>query len=309
MAGEAVSPTNSGYRCRCAAMIVLVALALSLPIPGHSRLIGELENSGHVLLFGAAALVILRDWKAGLRAYLLAGLITVVLGAATELMQWAEGGYADPLDVVRDAVGAAAFLGFTWTLRHRESMLKYYLIRFGSMAVVIIVFLPSILTGAALVLRWQTFPVIVSFGSRLDIRFCSTGDREPDIVPAPWRTAERAVRVTFGPARHPGFAISGPWPDWSGYGELRFPVYSDSREPVRLTLRIHDSLHNDEYQDRFNTLLEIHPGLNPVRIPVSAIQDAPKDRRMNLRRIRSVFLFVGKPAGDFNLYFGTFSLQ
>ncbi len=311
MAGEEDSSRRfeSAYWSRCIAAVVVVALVLSLPVRTDSRLVHELENSGHAVLFGIAAIVFLRRWRGGLWPYLLAGLVTIALGAATELMQWIEGGNADSLDVVRDGAGALAFLGFAWTLRRRDSILKHYLIRSGSIALILIVFLPPILTCAALAHRWLVFPVIADFRAKVENRFWSAGNREVDIVPAPWQKDGRAARLLYGPAEHPGLAISGPWPDWSGYRELSFLVYSECPETVMLTLRIHDAQHNNKYEDRFNTRLEIHPGLNPIEVPLSAVREAPRGRQMDFRRIRSVFLFMSRPGRPFNLYFGAFTLR
>ena len=73
-------------------IVVAVLLILSFRLADEPRLLQELEDSGHILLFGIVSLFMLRDRKARWKSYMLAGLATTGLGIGTELMQGVEGG-------------------------------------------------------------------------------------------------------------------------------------------------------------------------------------------------------------------------
>jgi len=298
-----------GYWTRCVLVVVAVLLILSFRLADEPRLLQELENSGHALLFGIVSLFVLRDWRPGWKSYLAAGLLTVAFGICIELMQGVEGGDAEVLDVVRDGLGAIAFLGCAWTLRHRETGKWNLLIRLVAFLIVFAVFVPPVLTIAALAHRWHEFPTVANFGSSFESRFCSTWNARFEIASPPGQPQVHAARVTFQPSRYSGFAVNGPWPDWTHHRELSFTVYSQLSEAVSLNLRIHDARHDKRFQDRFNKELSIEPGLSEVRIPLTTVETAPKRRQMELNRILAVGLFVMRPAKSFHLYFSEFRLE
>jgi hypothetical protein len=299
----------TAYRIRCLAAIAVVALSLSISFGNGSRLLQELQNAGHALLFGVVSVLFLTDRKAGKGLYLRAFLLTLAFGIATELMQWVEGRDAELMDVVRDGLGAAAFLGVTWTIYYRTTPGKNFLIRLVSVCALLGVFCPSLLTAAALMHRWRRFPVIQDFDTTISTRFCSPGKIHLDFVSAPWNAEERAAQVTFEPALYSGFAIEGPWPNWAGHQDLTFTVYSALRQTVRLEIRIHDMHHNNEYSDRFNQELSIQPGLNAVEIPLIAVQSSLRGRQMDLGGIQAIGLFVVQSAKSFDLCFSRFQLE
>jgi VanZ family protein len=279
---------------------------LSVRIPDESRLLQELENSGHALLFGGVAVLLLRERKAGLRSYVGAALLTTGLGIATELMQWVEGRDAEIMDVLRDAAGAVAFLGVAWTLLHDVTRGRRFLVLAGASFVLLVDVAPPAMTATALAQRWHRFPVIADFESAIGTRFCSAGNAQLAVVPVP---GGHAAQVTFRPAEYSGFAIEGPFPDWTGYRNLVFRATSGQVEDVRLNLRIHDARHNNEYRDRYNVELRIRPGVNEIRIPLDRVEGAPQTRGMDLKAIRAIGVFVVRPARRFDLWFDDFRLE
>lgn len=299
----------TSYRIRCLATIALVVLLLSIPLGGESRLMQGLGNAGHAVLFGVVSVLFLMDRQAGKGPYLRAFFLALAFGIATELIQWMEGRDAELLDVVRDGLGAAAFLGVTWTIYYRTTPGKNLLIRLAAAGILLGVFWPPLLTGAALMHRWRTFPIIQDFDTTISTRLCSPGKIHLDFVSAPWNAEERAAQVTFEPVLYSGFAIEGPWPNWAGHQDLTFTVFSALQQTVWLEIRIHDSSHNNEFFDRFNHELSVQPGVNAVKIPLIIVESSPRGRRMDLGRIQAIGLFVIQPANSFDLYFGRFKLE
>ena len=298
---------SSRYWIRVAIVVALAALILSIQIQDESRLLQELEDSSHVLIFGLASLFLLPDRKAGWRVYLTVAVAVTVLGICTELMQGMEGKDAELGDVFRDAVGAAVFLAITGAYHHKCAAWMRRLIVLVSIAVILSIFSPPILTTSAIGYRWYRFPVIADFRSPLDTRLCSASNAH--ILRVCVRT-RFAVLIKFNKeAPFSTFAINGPFPDWSGYKSLCFRVSSDLPHPILLNLRIHDAQHNNEFDDRYNAELQIKPGRNDIKIPVQAIEQSPVKRRMDMRAIRAIVLFTGKPEENLNLIVDDFHLE
>ena len=302
-------------RTKLVLLIIALALLGSVTLRDETRLIQELENAAHAPVFGIASLILLSTLKGDQkRRYLLAWTGAVILGAALEGLQAVEGRDAEALDVLRDGAGAASFLLAYWSLQDGSATraLRWSL-RALAAGVLVLVFAPPALTGMAIATRYMRFPLIEDFESRWTRRLCSAGAVRLDVVQAPGGFGmpgeNRVARITFEPAEYSGWAISGPFPDWSGRRELAFEVYSELSEPVPMTLRIHDRWHNQEYGDRYNREFVIQPGVNKIRVPVGQVESTPAGRRMDLAAIDGIGLFVVRPERSFVLYFDGFRLE
>ena len=94
------------------------------------------------------------------------------------------------------------------------------------------------------------------------------------------------------PANFPGVSLTEPYPDWRTYRQLSVSLYSDYPEPFELVLRIHDRQHDHTYRDRFNRVLNIKPGANHFRLPLTEITHGPTGRTMQIEQIAGVILFA-----------------
>ncbi len=110
-------------------------------------------------------------------------------------------------------------------------------------------------------------------------------------------------------AKYAGFGISEPFPDWKGYTDLRFDIYSELDSTIAVLLRVHDSWHNNNYNDRFNQILEIKEGLNRFQIPLERIRTAPTERRLGLGRIAGLQLYVIYPTRELTFYIDDLRLE
>ena len=71
-------------------------------------------------------------------------------------------------------------------------------------------------------------------------------------------------------------------------------LYNDRPTELRITIRIHDWWHDDEYVDRFNRTLVLRPGDNWVIIDLPDVRTAPAGREMDMERIAALYLFTTK---------------
>jgi hypothetical protein len=88
-----------------------------------------------------------------------------------------------------------------------------------------------------------------------------------------------------------------------------FEVYSLNDTAVPLSIRIDDTSHNQQYDDRFNRRLMIQPGHNRIAIPLDDIRYAPKNRAMDLRQIVAIYIFAIKPAIEYSVYLDNLELM
>lgn len=80
-------------------------------------------------------------------------------------------------------------------------------------------------------------------------------------------------------------------------------------QPVSVNLRIHDSVHNQEYRDRFNEKFTVVPGFNYFEIAIGDIKAAPESREMKMERISHIKFFLNKAQSNTTLYIDNIQLQ
>lgn len=298
--------------------------------PRDTRLWQELFNAGHVPLFGVLSLVLLglarallpRVDRTAWLPYLIAFAGSLIIGATAELLQIVGPRDSDPVDLLRDATGALAFLGVRATLDGRLSTglagrgrWVVPCIRLASVLLLGATFLPVVWWGWAYVGRDRAFPVLCDFGSAWSRGFVDArGVRlQSSGPPASWRTLDeqRVGKLEFSASgyAYPGVGLDEPYPDWSAHRSLKFRVFSENPEPLPLHLRINDREHDQRYADRFNREVRILPGANQFVIPLSEVRDAPATREMDMTQIRQVILFADHPAKPFTIYLEGFWLE
>ncbi len=78
-----------------------------------------------------------------------------------------------------------------------------------------------------------------------------------------------------------------------------------------LHLRINDTFHvlsNRDYDDRFNLVLQLEPGWNPVTLDLDEIRRQPKLRQMDMSSIDNLSFFTYRQKTDNTFYFDDFEL-
>jgi hypothetical protein len=312
-------------------LLIVTAIVLAVlfgQLPGDSLLWRELQNSGHIPLFGVLALAtlcVLREVSTAARdrplvEYLAAGFISLVAGIAIEFGQLLT--HRDPAsaDVMRDLAGIVVALGIYAAFDPRMEPVwgkQHGGLRTASVALACLLLLGSLLPLAQLAIacmqREQAFPVIIDFTARWSKPFIQLNHAVLTQVTPPeaWTSAPgpRMARLTLYPAQYPGVAIVEPSPDWAAFETLTFAVYSRESQPVDLVLRVHDKLHNQTLSDRFNQRLTLAQGENRFRIPLAAIQNAPADRGMELSRITELILFATDIVDPVDLYLDKMRLE
>lgn len=314
-------------------------------VPERSRFWSAFFDAGHTALFGVIALLVrgfIARPRAGRRppagwahTSLLAFAWTVILGAATEVLQSLQR-RGDPsiADLLRDTAGAAAFLliadAVRWGLASRRlpdgreehsrplTRSRLFAIAGALLAAVLLLLAAGrtlIVTTAAYVARDRALPTLFPMdGSWWEREFIELqGSRlTPGVVPPVMGTSE--VRGTFArlelrPGSYSGITFDEPYPDWRGHRSLVLTIVSDLDVPLPMAVRVHDAAHDHRYADRFNRRLLVQPGVNRFVIPIDDIRKAPDRREMDLRRVRGIILFAYRLTRRTHVYLGPVFLQ
>jgi len=310
--------------------ILAVFTALNkLVLPSHSYVWREIHNFGHTPLFGLLSLAILNLSIRLLGSvfprhrvhYIIAFGLTFLLGLITELAQIIGPRDADPLDQVRNTVGALIALGWYATIdphlrtgfaRHHRSL--RILFRTAVILLCLVSIAPTILWIEAYRYRNDQFPALCRFESWREHWFIRPHDASVSIVPTPSAWSDNhsgsVGSITFDTTvEYPGFVFDDPPADWSDYRALTLTAFSSEDTTVMLYLTIEDHTHNHEYDDRYNRRFTIIPGANTVSVPLDSVRNAPSSRVMDLTRIENLNIFMVGPRRPTTLYLDDITLE
>ena len=292
-------------------LLLFVAVGLVLlgsiwsPIGGDGRWTEEFLTAGHGIAFAVTAMLAIFALSVGSRTqrwplivqYGIVFVLTALLGLGTEFIQIWLPRDANLDDVRTDLLGAwigiATFAVFDARLRTlgRIGIPLSGLIPFFVLAV------PLVTCIQAYVRRQAAFPILADYRLSFDDYFLQAQgtSRAHDFLPQAWAgfTGEQAMRVSFGTSAWPGLHFAEPSPDWRGFETLAIDVTNPNQQTLPLSIRIHDRAHNNQYSDRFNAQVELDPlERSVVRLPISDISSAPRNRDLDIEEVSGLILFV-----------------
>jgi hypothetical protein len=312
-----------------AGAILIIAVVLFGHLPGETLLWRELQNTGHIPLFGLLAIALLFIQREStlysdgrpLAGYLIAAGLSLVIGITVEFGQRLTKHHEPSIaDAAYDLAGILIALGICAGLDPRMAPV-WSRMRPGLRGAMIIlaggVFLaclfPVLDLANAYRERAAAMPVIMDFTAGwvrpfLQLRHASLSTDVPADVPQDVPDG-RFATLRLKPGKYPGVSIVEPYSDWTGHASLAFEVYSPEPSPVNLVLRVHDRIHNQSHSDRFTRRLVIKPGENRFHIPLAVIETAPAGRHMDMSRIAGLILYVTDISRPLTLYLGTWRLE
>jgi hypothetical protein len=233
----------------------------------------------------------------GARLYVLGAIVGIGGGLLTELIQKPLARDASWEDAAADAVGAFLALA-VYAMFERRTRLRLWQ-RLGALAVAlscIAIFLaPIVRMVRAYVHRNGQFPVIADFHSRIELYWTLSIGVNREIV-------DDALEVELVADQFPGVSFHEPVPDWRGYRTLIIDLANPDPEPLNLGVRVHDGMHRNAFNDRFNRRFELAAGeRRTLRIPLEDIRKGPRQRLMDMAHISDITVFRGDPAGSHHL--------
>lgn len=285
---------------------VIAAAVFGWPDPNVKlRSALAIHDYGHVVAFGLVTALLAFALSARSRptfqgrvgATCLAAGAALALGAAVELAQAVSGQYGDPWDVVRD--GGGAFSAALILIALDPAISGRARVALSGVAIFFLVALAfPILAALDDEARARSqFPVLVGFETTRELTRFHFGDgKKPRIVVLPDDEGRSvsAVRLHLPPGKYPGVVLSYFPGDWRGMRALRLLIVNPEPTPIELTVRIDDAEYDYrlDLDDRYNRSFPLSPGANRIEIPLSDVATAPRDRRFDLGRVKSLLMYA-----------------
>ncbi|MGS2724238.1 hypothetical protein ACVBEJ_10875 [Porticoccus sp. GXU_MW_L64] len=305
-------------------LAVAVVLLFVTP-PASSPVSRAVLNSGHIALFAVFSFFCYPKLIALTQRYfsflklpvvrvLFFSVLAFCFGAGIEFIQAKVGRNSSWADVALNMLGVASGLCALGVFKYGKTARGFFCVAVVLAACVVACHKPY-KWAKALYQRDASFPVLVDFSSAEVNKFVqgNYGASVRVIEMAPSSGAfhsRKMLEVSFSNTDvWPGWKLIYPYPDWSGYSQLYFRVFSKENGPVNIVLRINDELHNNHYNDRFNRSLTVNPGFNEFSIALKDIKNAPEHRLMNISRVGQLVWFAVRPENNFKLYFDSVVLN
>lgn len=302
--------------------LLILCLALIESAGNRSLLEQSLKDSGHAVVFLVSTYILLvfiqhnpvRRVESHFGACGLSLIISLIVGASIEVIQPWVGRTGSWIDLWLDMVGSAAaclFFLAQHTPKFRPLLFVLSLLVLMSAGVRPVYYLwlqhqqtkalPDLLNVEN---TWQNELVFNNQNGQISITH----------APAGWDSNHSNVlRIEMPKGQYPGVAIKHFSSSWYSYESLYFELYSASSASFELAMRIHDWEHSQSKQaafsDRFNTRIQVEPGVNHYRFSLKDIQHAPKNRTMDLGAIEGMIIFAAKPETTHTVYLDSLRLE
>ena len=119
---------------------------------------------------------------------------------------------------------------------------------------------------------------------------------------------KKSLKLELFPSDYPGLVPMLASNNWRGYKTFSFDVYNTQSKIIPLTVRIDDSKDYPDYPDRYNNTFYLQPGANTVSIPMDMLFTSDRKRKLDLKMIYSLVIFVAQPSKRIVLYFDNIRL-
>lgn len=263
------------------------------------RSLKNLWDLGHILFFSILSYLILLSWSQNdrmalpLQAFFIL-FIALVLGTLIEFVQSGSRRDPDVLDVIRNVIGC--MVTFAFFAPTKKTIPKIFFRAFQALTIVLVItaLLPSIKAISDEIVALRQFPVLSDFETPFEIDRW-TGDAELSIDDEVHFHGRFSLKVVLKTSNYSGAGLKYFPRDWSNYHYLHLNVFNPLNDPLKITCRIHDRHHADgaqAYDDRFNRGQVLTKGWNKIVIPLEQVENAPKTRKLDLRRVQILGVFV-----------------
>lgn len=271
---------------------VVAAGALLVPVPIATRAGRAWMDLAHAPLFAGLYALAWRlsghEAKRPIGAAIALWLAVIGFGLALEGAQALTGRSASWSDAAANALGATAGLALVagWTAGVWHKRLA------GLLAALALLWFAS-LRGLAVIAdehAWRAaMPTLATFDDAGEVKRWFSNRARIERVDDP--TRGDCLKVELFPGKYPSIGAAPPR-DWNGYQALSFRVFVEGGAPLDLTVKVCDAEHNDEFDDRFERVIQFPPGMTVSDIPLEEIASSPTGRRMDLSRVALLQFFA-----------------
>jgi hypothetical protein len=264
-----------------------------------SRSFKRIWDIGHILFFALFTFVILQNWsflkdKNFIKRLIIILPISLISGSFIEAVQLQFNRLPEFGDLWRDVLGVL-FAFFFFFPRDKPRSSKILL-----MGKIILIVLLTLELKSPLIavldenIAGKQFPVLSNFETPFE------SDRwEVDGKIKRYQKISSqghyCLQVLLTPQKYSGITLKYFPENWQEHSKLSFSVFNPRPDKFKFNFRIHDMahvLHDEIYQDRYNKTISISSGWNLIELPLKEIQDAPRDRIMDLSKVVNLRIFI-----------------
>lgn len=266
-------------------------------------------NLGHVLAFSIWTYLCLFYFHKVNRLSFLEQLylfliVAAVLGSGIEMIQSQIGRASNWNDVINDVLGSMLAVFLFSPQRHQITRTMLFLSSF-----ILVFTIVAHNRGLVVVLiddyhARQQFPVLADFSAPFEVSRWQGGSIVQIALDSA-NAGDDILKIDFTTERYSGVRLQHFPRDWQGYTALQLEYYNPSEESIYITCRIHDRTHvkgDQLYSDRFNRLIQLHPGWHNFQIRIQDIVNAPMSRQMDINDIMELGVFVSRQKHPQTLY-------
>lgn len=121
---------------------------------------------------------------------------------------------------------------------------------------------------------------------------------------------KKSLKLELFPSDYPGLAPKTVANDWQSYGTFSFDVYNAQNKDISLSVRIDDNEEDyPDYPDRYNNTFHLSRGANTIAIPINGLETSGTKRKLNIKNICRIMIFMVQPKERVVLYFDNFRLR
>lgn len=253
----------------------------------YDRSIAHIWNFGHIAFFCALGFAVFRKAPATPFSYhsLIVLLMLFALGICVELLQYFVGRNASLQDVLYNGLGLLA--GYSLVFVRRNIVTRYLLT--AVLSGIIFLHLPAIQDFMDEREAHKSFPILADFkkpGQLSRFHFKN----------AHAKLANSRLHIGFSPNVYANVELLFFPRSWSEFNTLNLKVFTPAGPPLPLSCRIHDQLHSNSdeqhYDDRFNQRFIIPEGNHSITIDLQEVEEAPKNRAMDMHAIKALVCFT-----------------
>jgi VanZ family protein len=303
-----------------AIVFLILFLSLFLFIGGEAqqqhRLIKDTWDSGHLILFALLSYgyfnLTSQTSRSTLYKILFTTIFSLVIGTAIEVIQIFFHREFSRSDIINDVLGG--YIGLLALIAlNKQQTLK---LKTTAVILALLCFAVGFRDMERHLLdelnMHQQFPVLADFETELEMSRWENNltalKRSQEFV----KTGEHSLKVSYLPGRYPNISLEHFKNNWSGYKTLSYSIYNPSHETRSFEIKVYDQKNinrSRSYNDRFNHKITIASGWNTFDIPLNDIISAPKNRSMNIQKIKGFSLFTDRLEQPVTIYIDNIHLE
>lgn len=264
-----------------------------------SRHFKALWNWGHIFFFALLPFYVFgyRKWRPA--NYIGQGIITIcssiIIGTLVEYLQYSFQRTPDIDDTFRNLIGG--LIGLFFLVPQRKRLEKRKLLAFQIVTIILVggQIYPVFVAFTDEYIARKQFPILSDFETPWELQRWSGENAVYAVDDSIYCEGRHALRVQLNIDAYSGVYLFYFPRDWKTAKNLSFCIYNPLVQDLEIVCRVNDSQHAQTgylYEDRFNRSYFLSQGWHHIKIDMTDVRDAPKNRSMDLEQIVRVGIFT-----------------